>query len=168
MYQWCGFKSRRGKNTNLTALKSNSNTVWFNFQTYIYIYIYSQQLTANNDSIYKQCVLLRSAFGCSIVVNYVRRTRRIFRFVRTSTRNVSPSLQKCADRQRTQYKFNTIRVQPEDGDTCGLYFATSSNTDIGTLLWKITWMNSSLETQRRSRPKWKTFTNDFLCTTYSE
>ena len=25
---------------NLTALKSNSNTVWFNFQTYIYIYIY--------------------------------------------------------------------------------------------------------------------------------
>ena len=35
MYQWCGFKSRRGKNKNLTALKSNSNTVWFNFQTYI-------------------------------------------------------------------------------------------------------------------------------------
>jgi hypothetical protein len=31
------FKSRRGKNKNLTALKSNSNTVWFNFQTYIYI-----------------------------------------------------------------------------------------------------------------------------------
>jgi hypothetical protein len=29
------FKSRRGKNKNLTALKSNSNTVWFNFQTYI-------------------------------------------------------------------------------------------------------------------------------------
>ena len=39
--QWCGFKSRRGKNKNLTALKSNSNTVWFNFQTYIYIYIYT-------------------------------------------------------------------------------------------------------------------------------
>ena len=29
-----------GKNKNLTALKSNSNTVWFNFQTYMdYIYI---------------------------------------------------------------------------------------------------------------------------------
>jgi hypothetical protein len=45
--EWCcsvsmGFKSRRGKNKNLTALKSNSNTVWFNFQTYIYIYIYSK------------------------------------------------------------------------------------------------------------------------------
>ena len=40
MYQWCGFKSRRGKNKNLTALKSNSNTVWFNSQTYIYIYVY--------------------------------------------------------------------------------------------------------------------------------
>jgi hypothetical protein len=40
VYQWCDFKSRRGKNKHLTALKSNSNTVWFNFQTYIIIYIY--------------------------------------------------------------------------------------------------------------------------------
>ena len=39
VYQWCEFKSRRGKNKNLTAQRSNSNTVWFNFQTYIYIYI---------------------------------------------------------------------------------------------------------------------------------
>ena len=30
-----------GRTKNLTALKSNSNTVWFNFQTYIYIYIYT-------------------------------------------------------------------------------------------------------------------------------
>jgi hypothetical protein len=37
MYQWYEFKFRRGKNNNLTAQKSNSNTVWFNFQTYIYI-----------------------------------------------------------------------------------------------------------------------------------
>jgi hypothetical protein len=35
MYQWCGFKSSRVKNNKLTALKSNSNTVWFNSQTYI-------------------------------------------------------------------------------------------------------------------------------------
>jgi hypothetical protein len=35
VYQWREFKSRRGKNKNLTTLKSNSNTVWFNFQTYI-------------------------------------------------------------------------------------------------------------------------------------
>ena len=35
VYQWCEFKSRRGKNTNLTAQRPNSNTVWFNFQTYI-------------------------------------------------------------------------------------------------------------------------------------
>ena len=48
MYQWCGFKSRRGKNRNLTALKSNSNTVWFNSQRYIYIYIwYMRTLTFN-------------------------------------------------------------------------------------------------------------------------
>ena len=38
VYQWCEFKSRRGKNKNLTAQRSNSNIVWFNFQTYIYIY----------------------------------------------------------------------------------------------------------------------------------
>jgi hypothetical protein len=43
---WCCIVSmvwvqiRRAKNTNLTARKSNYNTVWFNFQTYIYIYIY--------------------------------------------------------------------------------------------------------------------------------
>ena len=42
--EWCCSVSmvwvqiRRGKNKNLTDLKSNSNTVWFNFQTYIYIY----------------------------------------------------------------------------------------------------------------------------------
>ena len=40
MYQWCEFKSRRWKNKHLTALQSNSNTVCYNFQTYIYIYIY--------------------------------------------------------------------------------------------------------------------------------
>ena len=36
VYQWCEFKSRRGKNKNLTAQRSNSNTDWFLFQTYIY------------------------------------------------------------------------------------------------------------------------------------
>jgi hypothetical protein len=40
VYQWCGFKFHRGKNTNLTALNSNSNTVWFNVQMYTYIYIW--------------------------------------------------------------------------------------------------------------------------------
>ena len=35
VYQWCGFKSRRGKNKHLKALRSNSNIVMFNFQTYI-------------------------------------------------------------------------------------------------------------------------------------
>ena len=34
-----------GRTKNLTALKSNSNTVWFNFQTYIYIYIYIYNTT---------------------------------------------------------------------------------------------------------------------------
>ena len=38
LWQVGGFKSRRGKNKNLTAQKYNSNTVWFNFQTYIFIY----------------------------------------------------------------------------------------------------------------------------------
>ena len=34
---WVQIPSREEQ--NLAALKSNSNTVWFNFQTYIYIYI---------------------------------------------------------------------------------------------------------------------------------
>jgi hypothetical protein len=33
-----GVGSNPVEGRNLTALKSNSNTVWFNFQTYIYIY----------------------------------------------------------------------------------------------------------------------------------
>jgi hypothetical protein len=33
---WVQIPSREEQ--NLTGLKSNSNTVWFNFQTYIYIY----------------------------------------------------------------------------------------------------------------------------------
>jgi hypothetical protein len=49
VYQWCEFKSRQGKNKNLIAQKSNSNTVWFNLQTYIYIitpYIHVQCMYA--------------------------------------------------------------------------------------------------------------------------
>ena len=52
VYQWCGFKSRRGKNKNLTALKSNSNTVWFNFQTYIYI----KWLIVIEQNLFESCV----------------------------------------------------------------------------------------------------------------
>ena len=53
MYQWCEFKSRRGKNKNLTALKSNSNTVWFNFQTYINIKMYKMYKMYRNVNICK-------------------------------------------------------------------------------------------------------------------
>ena len=35
VYQWWELKSRRGKNKKLTTQRSNSNTFWFNFQTYI-------------------------------------------------------------------------------------------------------------------------------------
>jgi hypothetical protein len=35
---WVQIPSREEQ--NLTALNSNSNTVWFNFQTYIFIYIH--------------------------------------------------------------------------------------------------------------------------------
>ena len=42
MYQWCEFKSRRGKKKNLTAQRSNSNTVWLIFRRiYIYIHVVS-------------------------------------------------------------------------------------------------------------------------------
>ena len=64
VYQWCRFKSRRGKNKNLTALKSNSNTVWFNFQTYI---IFSINLVSFK-------VTLRSSgtdilYGCHLLLD---------------------------------------------------------------------------------------------------
>jgi hypothetical protein len=36
-----GVSSNRGKNKKLTAQRSNSDTVWFNFQTYIYIYTHT-------------------------------------------------------------------------------------------------------------------------------
>ena len=63
MYQWCGFKSRRGKKQNLTALISNSNTVWFNFQTFI---IFSINLVS--------LVTLRSSgtdilYGCHLLLD---------------------------------------------------------------------------------------------------
>ena len=56
--------SRRGKNKNLTALKSNSNTVWFNFQTYI---IFSINLVSFK-------VTLRSSgtdilYGCHLLLD---------------------------------------------------------------------------------------------------
>ena len=57
----CEFKSRRGKNNNLTALKSNSNTVWFNFQTYIYIYIYIYlTIVSSKWQLYNGCTPLES------------------------------------------------------------------------------------------------------------
>jgi hypothetical protein len=59
----CGFKSRPGKNKHLTALTSNSNTVWFNFQTYI---IFSINLVS--------LVTLRSSgtnilYGCHLLLD---------------------------------------------------------------------------------------------------
>jgi hypothetical protein len=66
VYQWCGFKSRRGKNKNLTALKSNSNTVWFNFQTYIYIYrsLLDSYLYSLNSSHKLKAALLLDIYHC--------------------------------------------------------------------------------------------------------
>jgi hypothetical protein len=62
VYQWCGFKSRRGKNKHLTALKSNSNNVWFNFQTYIIISInlvsFKVNLRSSGTDILYGCHLL--------------------------------------------------------------------------------------------------------------
>ena len=69
VYQWFGFKSHRGKNKNWTFLKSNSNTVWFNFQTYIYEYIYMIEMLL----ILIINVLLRKVFLLEINVREYRR-----------------------------------------------------------------------------------------------
>ena len=67
VYQWCGFKSRRWKNKNLTGLKSNSNTVWFNFQTYIYIYICCQVLWIVHFSLPLRCSLTFIYIVCKYI-----------------------------------------------------------------------------------------------------
>ena len=61
VYQCFEFKSRRGKNTNVTAQKSNSNTVWFKMQTSV---IFSSNLVSQ--------VTLRSSgtvimYGCHLL-----------------------------------------------------------------------------------------------------
>ena len=54
---WVQIPSREEQ--NWTALKSNSNTVWFNFQTYIYIYI-----------LYHICVIFihDTDYMCAIII----------------------------------------------------------------------------------------------------
>ena len=55
---WCCSVSMVGvqipsrEEQNLTARKSNSNTVWFNFQMYIYIYIYILYVIQLSDRVY--------------------------------------------------------------------------------------------------------------------
>ena len=59
-------KCLRGKNKHLTAQKSNSNTVWFNFQTYIIfsINLVSQvTLRSNGTDILYGCHLLRCLYN---------------------------------------------------------------------------------------------------------
>ena len=60
------FKSHRGKTKNLTAQRSNSNTVWFNFQTYIIfsINLVSQvTLRSSRTDILSGCHLLRCLYN---------------------------------------------------------------------------------------------------------
>ena len=73
-----GLKSRRGKNKNLTALKSNSNTVWFNFQTYIIFSInlvsFKVTLRSSGTDILYGCHLLLDVciiyfISCDCIVN---------------------------------------------------------------------------------------------------
>ena len=80
MYQWCGFKSRRGKNKNLTALKSNFNTVWFNIQMYIIFSINLVSLVtlrfSGTDILYG-CHLLIDV--CIIYFSYWFRNDQVFK-----------------------------------------------------------------------------------------
>ena len=60
-----GVSSNRGKNKNLTAQRSNSSTVWFNFQTYVIfsINLISQvTLRSSGTDILYGCHLLRCLY----------------------------------------------------------------------------------------------------------
>ena len=73
----CAFNSHRGKNKHLTALKSNSNTVWFNYQTYIIFSINLVSLVTQRSSgtdILYGCHLLLDVciiyfISCDCIVN---------------------------------------------------------------------------------------------------
>ena len=61
---WVQIPSR--EEPKLTALKSNSNTVWFNFQTYIYIYIYIYAAFQYVDISFSLCIFQ----ACAAAINY--------------------------------------------------------------------------------------------------
>ena len=68
--KWCEFKFHRGKKTNLKIQRSNSNTVWFNLQTYIYIYIYIYSITiiwTSFTNSYKSESMCQGFQDCSVV-----------------------------------------------------------------------------------------------------
>ena len=68
----------RGKNTNLTAQRSNSNTVWFNFQMYVIFSINIVSLvtliSSGTDILYGCDLLLHVCIiyfiSCDCIVNY--------------------------------------------------------------------------------------------------
>ena len=76
-YMYVYIYIRRGKNKNLTALKSNSNTVWFNFQTYIIFSIlvsFKVTLRSSGTDILYGCHLLLDVciiyfISCDCIVN---------------------------------------------------------------------------------------------------
>ena len=61
---WVQIPSREEQ--NLTALKSNSYTVWFNFQTYIYIYICTTTDMCNGGC--SRCFRLSSCSSCFVKI----------------------------------------------------------------------------------------------------
>ena len=65
MYHLCAlrhmFQCRRGKTTNVTAPKSNYNTVWFNFQTYV---IFSRNLVSQ---VTLRCSGTDIVYGCHLL-----------------------------------------------------------------------------------------------------
>ena len=66
VYQWCEFNSRRGKNTNVTAQKSNSITGWFNFETYVIFrsnLVSQVTLRSSGTDIVYGCHLLRCLYN---------------------------------------------------------------------------------------------------------
>jgi hypothetical protein len=96
--------------------------------------------------------------GCNVMTLTITKGSNSYEINRRETALTHPW--KRADRHQTasstQFEFN-----PRTATHVDSIAFTSSNTDIGTLLWKISWTNSPLETQRQPRPNWQSFTNEF-------
>jgi hypothetical protein len=127
VYQWCGLKSRQGKNKNLTAQKYNSNTVWFkcpNVYIIFSIYLVSQvTLISSGTDIVWGCHLLRCSDN---ILYFLWLYNELFIFLYNILKN-------CCARLLSNYNIKYICTIYTRLDTCLMSISWFSLRDKVTL-----------------------------------